>query len=274
VKKISRFSLILLLLIVGIGFIAYPSLANYYNERHSSAIIDNYKEEIKEIDKNEFIEYLSEAYAYNQRLSNENIENNKLPEEYIEEYERLLNINNDGIMGYLLIEKVDLCLPIYHWSDKDSLANGLGHVEYSSLPVGGDSCHSVLAGHSGLRDKSYFNVLFDLDIGDCFVINVLDQQLIYEIDSITEVLPNDLSSTRIIEGQDYCTLLTCSPIGVNSHRLLVRGKRVKEDSKDNFLIIRNEIKILNVDYVGLAYSAIIYILYLLIIFLKGRIRGQ
>lgn len=266
--------LIIFLLLLGTTLIVFPYFANLYNQEHNSSVITNYVEKIEQYNKEETNDLIESAKEYNERLRNTNLKTIKLPDDLASEYKKQLNIDSDGIMGYLEIDKIELKLPIYHYSDNNSLSMGVGHVEYTSLPIGGKSSHAVLAGHSGLRTKTYFNGLFDLEIGDRFVISILDDKLTYQIDNISEVLPNDLNNTKIIEGEDYCTLLTCSPIGVNSHRLLVRGKRVLDTTTNPQIIIKNEAKIIDSRYVGLAYSAIIYLLFMLFDLLKWRVKRK
>jgi sortase A len=171
---------------------------------------------------------LADAKAYNKKIANSktNFINGDPSDE---EYKSLLNVNGDGMMGYITITKIDVRLPIYHGTGEDALVHSVGHIEGSSLPIGGKSTHTVISGHRGLPSATLFSNLDKLEVGDTFVITVLGEKLTYEVDQIRVVLPDEVSELDVVEGKDYVTLVTCTPYGINTHRLLVRGHRIASD---------------------------------------------
>ncbi len=205
---------------IGICILFYPTISNYYNLKHQSQVIDTYEEDIKDLDKNE---YLVEANKYNTYLYNKLNRFHINKDEHIW-YESLLNVNN-GVMGTISIPKIKVSSPIYHGTDEDVLQVAIGHLEGSSLPIGGLNTHAVLLGHRGLPRARLFTDLDQLEIGDYFYIKVFDQELVYQVDLISIVPPNDYNSIKIEENKDYISLITCTPYGVNTHRLIVRGIR-------------------------------------------------
>lgn len=225
-KKEKGILLYLFLLIIGMGFLLYPSLSNYYNSFHQSKAISEYIEILAEIDEEEQERIFNDVRMYNKTL----ITNNtrwKMKDEERKVYNSLLNITETGIMGYIEIPKISVSLPIYHGTSDEVLQVAVGHVEGSSLPVGGIGTHTVLSGHRGLPSAKIFTDLDKIEEGDQFYIRVLNEVLTYEVDQILIVSPNEMDSLQIDPKQDYCTLVTCTPYGVNSHRMLVRGKRVE-----------------------------------------------
>lgn len=224
-----RLSTILLffLFLLGVGLILYPSISDYWNSFHQTQAIIKYKESTKELEENQSEILWNEAVAYNQSLSEQDIRWNMSKRE-AEKYEQLLNINGSGIMGYVEIPKIDCGLPIYHGTEEAVLQVGAGHIAGSSLPVGGTNSHCMISGHRGLPSAKLFTNLDQLEVGDIFGLKVLNETLVYEIDQIKTVLPDDLDELRIVEGEDFCTLVTCTPYGINSHRLLVRGRRTDQ----------------------------------------------
>ena len=224
-KNIVNLVLVLVFL-VGLGLILYPTVSDYWNSFHQSRAIASYAEEVAEIDNEDYSEMLNAAIAYNEKLAEQRQVWN-LSEEQLEEYDSLLNVSDTGIMGYIEIEKIGCSLPIYHGTDEGVLQIAIGHIEGSSLPVGGAGSHCVLSGHRGLPSARLFTDLDQMVIGDTFVIRTLDEVLTYEVDQILIVEPEDLSALAIEPGQDLCTLVTCTPYGINTHRLLVRGHRVE-----------------------------------------------
>ncbi len=225
-KKEKGILLYLFLLIIGMGFLLYPSLSNYYNSFHQSKAISEYIEILAEIDEEEQERIFNDARMYNKTL----ITNNtrwKMKDEERKVYNSLLNITETGIMGYIEIPKISVSLPIYHGTSDEVLQVAVGHVEGSSLPVGGIGTHTVLSGHRGLPSAKIFTDLDKIEEGDQFYIRVLNEVLTYEVDQILIVSPNEMDSLQIDPKQDYCTLVTCTPYGVNSHRMLVRGKRIE-----------------------------------------------
>ena len=223
-KKKGKFIsiLLVLLLLVGLSLLLYPYVSNYWNSLHQTRAIAAYAEAVAKLDKDQYTEILSAAQAYNASLLGRD-NTQPLDGDRKEEYERLLDVSGLGIMGYIEIPCIDCSLPIYHGADELVLQVAVGHMEWSSLPVGGESTHCVLSGHRGLPSAKLFTNLDKLQPGDTFILRVLDETLTYEVDQILIVEPQETGSLRIEEGKDYCTLVTCTPYGINTHRLLVRG---------------------------------------------------
>lgn len=222
--KLSSFILILIFL-VGLSLLLYPSVSDYWNSLHQSRAIAQYAEQVAELDRDLYDQLWADAARYNQSLL-QKAACFVLSGEEREEYESLLNVSGNGIIGYIEIPSIGCSLPVYHGTDEAVLQIAVGHLEWSSLPVGGESTHCVISGHRGLPSAKLFTNLDQLVEGDLFMLRVLDEVLTYEVDQILIVEPQDTSALRIEEGQDYCTLVTCTPYGINTHRLLVRGRRV------------------------------------------------
>lgn len=223
-KHLSTIILILIFLI-GLSLLLYPSVSNYWNSFHASRAIASYSEQTAVLDEETYGQIWEAAETYNQRLAKRGIQFS-LSAEQEEEYQNLLNPGNTGVMGYIEIEKLGVSLPIYHGTDDAILQIAAGHLDWSSLPVGGTSTHCVLSGHRGLPSAQLFTDLDQLVEGDTFVLYILNEMLTYEVDQILIVEPEDLSALQIEEGRDLCTLVTCTPYGINTHRLLVRGHRI------------------------------------------------
>ena len=224
-KHLSTIILIFVFLI-GLSLLLYPSLSNYWNSFHASRAIATYVEQAANLEEDTCSELLAAAESYNDALpSRENTFS--LSDAENETYQSLLNIGGTGIMGYIEIDSLDVSLPIYHGTDEAVLQIAVGHLDWSSLPVGGESTHCVLSGHRGLPSAKLFTNLDKLTEGDTFVLRVLDEVLTYEVDQILIVEPHETDALRIVPGEDLCTLVTCTPYGVNTHRLLVRGHRVE-----------------------------------------------
>ena len=220
------FTIILVsVMLAGIGLLAYPSLADYWNSFHQSRAVMSYAEHVSDMNAEEYDRLLSEAKAYNERFV-ENGLNWHLTEEEKAEYESVLDVDGSGVIGYIRIPKIDVMLPVYHGTEENVLQTSIGHLEGSSLPVGGESTHCLLSGHRGLPSARLFTDLDQLREGDTFTITVLNDTLTYEVDHIWIVEPEDLSHLTIEKGNDLCTLITCTPYGINTHRLLVRGHRI------------------------------------------------
>lgn len=219
--------LLVIVLLTGAGIMLYPSVSGWINYIKQTKVIDSYSQEIETIDDSSKQEALQAAAEYNNRLYSFG-QTFTLSGEDKKEYNSLLNYGGDGVMAYIDIPRIDVSLAIYHGTDETVLKKGVGHVEGSSLPVGGENSHCVLSGHRGLPSSKLFTDLNELEVGDRFVLTVLDTELIYEVDQILTVLPSETEPLYIVEGLDLCTLVTCTPYGINSHRLLVRGKRVIE----------------------------------------------
>lgn len=238
-KRKALIAVLILVILLGIACIFYPLAANYLYENQQDIIITEYTEAVEDTDSELLADALAAAQAYNEKLltSTTVLTDPFDPDAFEtddEEYESLLNLNGDGVMGYIEIPKIDVMLPIYHGTSDAVLEQGIGHLQNSSLPVGGTGTHAVLSGHTGLADKRLFTDLTELEEGDSFYITVLGETLSYQVDLISVVEPYDTSLLQIESGQDYVTLLTCTPYGVNDHRLLVRGVRttVEEDEAE------------------------------------------
>lgn len=222
---------LVLILFAGLSLLLYPTVSNYWNSLHQSRAIAAYVEQVAQIDNETFDQLREQARAYNRTLVGKAYRYDMTRQER-EEYLGLLNVSGNGIIGYIEIPDIHCELPIYHGTDADALQIGVGHIEGSSLPVGGESTHCAISGHRGLPSAKLFSDLDKLTVGDRFSLRVLDDTLTYEVDQIHTVLPGEMDELEIVEGEDYCTLVTCTPYGINTHRLLVRGHRV-ENSTDN-----------------------------------------
>ena len=226
-----------IILIVGfcIGLIIslYPLISNIYSRKNQIQVINDYTEDIKEIDTKQIAKELELANAYNRKLNQTIVLTDPFDPSAIDMaddvYYDILNYTDDGVMAYINIPKIDVNLPIYHGTDSEHMLKGVGHLVGTSFPVGGVDTHAVLSAHSGLSTAELFTNLADLKKGDLFYIHVLDDVLAYEVDKINVVKPDETNDLKIVPGQDYVTLVTCTPYGSNSHRLLVRGHRVEYD---------------------------------------------
>ena len=222
-KKWSTF-ILLLIFFVGLSVMLYPAISSYWNSRTQTQAIIDYQAMLDNIPKKDYTAIFEKAENYNDELAE--LDYPLLEHDRVKGYNETLDISNTGMMGYLSIEKINLELPIYHTTDDDVLNVAVGHLEGTSLPVGGESTHCVVSAHRGLPSATLFTNLDHLEIGDTFTVKVLDRTLTYQVDQIKTVAPDDSSELAIIDGKDYCTLLTCTPYGINSHRLIVRGKRI------------------------------------------------
>ena len=224
-KKI-RVIFCVIIFITGLGIASYPFISNMVAQRHASQVVKDYETNVEEMDEEKIDAMKEAAKKYNEQLSNvvsvdDENENNEQGESYAD----LLNIGES--LGYITIPKIDVNLPIYNGTSQDVLSKGVGHMEQSSYPLGGESTHCVLTGHRGLPSAVLFTDLDKLEIGDEFYLHVLDEILAYKVDQIKVVEPNESGDLEIIDGKDYCTLVTCTPYAINSHRLLVRGERTE-----------------------------------------------
>ena len=225
-KKHISTIIIALIFLAGLGFLLYPTVSNLWNRAHQSRAIATYTKQVEKLDDSQNKEMLKAARKYNKSLLKKS-DHWKLSKKDKKKYESLLDVSGPGIMGYIEVPKIDCSLPIYHGTDEGALQIAIGHLEGSSLPVGGKSTHCVLSGHRGLPSARLFTDLDQMEEGDVFVLNVLGRKLAYEVDQIKVVLPDEMSDLEIVQGKDLCTLVTCTPYGINTHRLLVRGHRTK-----------------------------------------------
>ena len=218
--------ILILMLIAGLSLLLYPTVSNYWNSFHSSRAINTYAEDVANLNEDQYEEIWSAAWEYNRELVGRST-NFALSDAQKEEYEKLLDVSGTGIMGYVEIPELGVSLPVYHGTEEAVLQVAAGHLEWSSLPVGGESSHCVISGHRGLPSAKLFTDLDKLREGDVFMLRVLDEVLTYEVDKISIVEPSQVSELQIVEGEDLCTLVTCTPYGINTHRLLVRGHRIE-----------------------------------------------
>ena len=217
-----------LIFIIGLLVLFYPTFSDLWNQYRQNQLISSYVETLERMDQEDYSALWNEAKAYNDRLDPAFHDAFTGTEpEADDEYWSLLNLNGDGIMGYIEIPKISVRLPIYHGTGDESLQHGAGHLAGTSLPIGGAGTHSVLSGHRGLPSALLFTDLDKMEEGDTFVLSILNEKLVYQVDQIQVVEPDQVSSLRVEPGQDYVTLITCTPYGINTHRLLIRGHRIE-----------------------------------------------
>lgn len=224
-KKHLTTILLVLILLVGAAIMLYPTFSDYWNSFRQSRAIADYSETVNNLNEGEYERIWQDAVAYNARMADKSIPYNMSEDEWAD-YESQLNIAGNGIMGYIDIPSISVSLPIYHGTSEYVLQTAAGHIESSSLPVGGPSTHCIISGHRGLPSAKLFTDLDQLAEGDYFQLKILNEVLTYEVDQIRIVLPSEMDTLGIIQGQDHCTLVTCTPYGINSHRLLIRGRRI------------------------------------------------
>ena len=217
---------LVLLLLAGVSLLLYPSLSDYWNSMHQTRAIASYAETVSQLDTAQYDEMWKAAQDYTRSLAQRETAF-ALTDEQKAAYESLLDVSGLGVMGYIEIPEIDCSLPIYHGTEESVLQVAVGHLEWSNLPVGGEGTHCVLSGHRGLPSAKLFTNLDKLAVGDTFLLRVLDEVLTYEVDQILIVEPEQVDALGIVPGEDYCTLVTCTPYGINTHRLLVRGHRVE-----------------------------------------------
>ena len=217
--------ILVLMLFIGICGLLYPSVSQYWNSKTQTRAVGNYQDILNSLKKEDFSAYFQEAEEYNEALGA--LKSPLLDYRQLTEYHQILNINKNGIMGYVSIPKLGVELPIYHGVSAEVLNIACGHLEGTALPVGGESTHCVLSAHRGLPHAKLFTELDKMELGDTFQLTVLDRTLTYKVDQIKVVRPDEINDIQIVPGEDLCTLLTCTPYGINSHRLLVRGSRIQ-----------------------------------------------
>ena len=229
-KKVITICIAVVAFIIALGITLYPMISTWYNERHQAEVHIHYQEKVEQVDNTKLIEAKELAVAYNQTILPGAQDEDSFSREALlsasENYGSLLNLAGDGIMGYVEVPTIGVTLPIFHGTNNSTLERGVGHLLGSSLPVGGESTHSVLTAHSGMASQKMFSDLDRLKIGDIFFLDVLGEKLAYQVDQIKTVLPYDTTYLQTEIGSDLCTLVTCTPFGVNTHRLLVRGTRI------------------------------------------------
>ena len=257
-KKIKF--LIIIIFFIGVIILFYPLVSQYWNSKVQSKAIENYDEVLNKV--KDYTNLFEKGNDYNEDLFD--LEFPLIQYKKLNNYNDLFNINNDGMIGYISIQKIKIELPIYHGTSSSVLNVAVGHLEGTSLPIGGNSTHSVLSAHRGLPSSKLFTNLNKLEIGDTFIITVLNKKLTYQVDKITTVEPKDITDLEIEEDKDLVTLLTCTPYGVNTHRLLVRGIRV-DNIENQELIITSEAY--QIDKITVTIIICIPILFLLVMYI-------
>lgn len=262
--------IIILIIITGLSLLLYPTVSNYLKTIAYGNAITDYRRVVEELEPENYEDILAQARAYNEGLVSREYILSDFTEEDEREYQSQIQIPGTSVMGYVVIPKIDISLPIYHGTGEVALQNGAGHLEGSSLPIGGKGTHAVLSAHRGLPSAKLFTDIDRLVLGDTFQIYVLGEVLTYEVDDLQTVLPNDTSVLRIDPEEDYCTLLTCTPYGVNSHRLLVRGYRIPTPEEESIAEvpledgkiggIRAEIVLLVASVLGVVLISVLVIL--------------
>lgn len=249
--------LIAVIFLAGLSLLLYPTVADFYNSYLQSQVIQDYSQQVEQMEDRVYQQQWAAADRYNAALLTRG-NGFALTPELDAQYWDLLSATNQGIMAYVEIPSIGITLPIAHGTEESTLQKAVGHLEWSSLPVGGESTHCVLSGHRGLPSSELFTNIDHLEPGDLFYIHVLGQTLIYRVDNIATVEPHDYSLLGITQGKDYCTLVTCTPYGINSHRLLVRGIRVKaSEDAHSTLAVKNEIESIDLIYLIPAALAIL-----------------
>ena len=274
----------LIFIIVGGCIFLYPNVSNYFAEKNQTEAIREYSEAVSNFDQEKIDEELQKAQTYNENLSGEPVH-----DPFVEgsgyampkNYKEVLNIAEDGVMAYVEIPKISVYLPIYHGTSSEVLEKGVGHIESTSLPIGGQSTHSVLTGHTGLPSAELFTRLDELVEGDIFYIHILNEVLTYKVYEIKVILPDEISELQITSGKDYVTLVTCTPYGVNSHRLLVKAERTEyeeynDETKENTSNINENSGNTGKNYylMGVIIGIIIFILIIIIIFIFKKKRRK
>lgn len=271
-KKIKENSLTILLVLaifVGLSLVLYPTVSDYWNSFHQSRAVASYLQDVEDLENSEKEKLLEEARAYNRSLPQNTTPSLNLSSLNQMTYDEALKVTKSGIMAYVEIPKLNVTLPIYHGTDDSVLRVAIGHIPGTSLPIGGKGTHAVISGHRGLASAKLFTDVDQLVKGDTFMIQVLDETLTYEVDQILTVLPQDVSALRINPNEDYVTLVTCTPYGVNTHRLLVRGHRITNAEKEVRVV--SEASQVVVLFVALFIAIIIFLLILLVLLVYQKL---
>ncbi|MBQ7756079.1 MAG: class C sortase [Oscillospiraceae bacterium] len=232
-KGILSTIILVLVILVGLSVMLYPIVSSWWNSKVQSKLVAQYDEQISKIDESRFEEFFNNAYEYNRQLAN--IHSPLTEYDKVKGYDDTLDVTGTGIMGYVTIPQINVELPIYHGTSEGVLNIAVGHLQGSSLPVGGLGTHAVISAHRGLPSATLFSDLDKMAIGDVFTVTVLNEVLSYKVDEINVVLPYEMEKLAIDKNNDYVTLMTCTPYGVNSHRLLVRGVRIPNEEAEKIL---------------------------------------
>lgn len=256
--------LLTLAFVVGIALLAYPSFSDWWNTFHQTRAIAGYTAKVANMDREDFDRMWAEAEAFNEYLSKKTNRFNLTPEE-LATYNSILDVTGTGIMGYIDIPSIKISLPIYHGTDESILQIAIGHIAGTSFPIGGEGTHAAVSGHRGLPSARLFTDIDKLQAGDKFLLQILDRTLTYEVDQIRIVLPQELQDLEIDPYQDYVTLITCTPYGVNTHRLLVRGHRVDNDNTDATRITADAMRFEPVIVAPLVAAPILFVLLIILL---------
>lgn len=263
-KKGTVRLIFIIMFILGIVILLYPSISQYYNSFVQSSAVSNYDKIFANMKDKDYSKDFKDADTYNQKLLK--LKYPLAQYKKLSGYKDLLNVNNNGMMGYISINKIKVEIPIYHGTGASVLNVAVGHLEGSSLPVGGKSTHSVLSAHRGLPSAKLFTDLNKIEVGDIFEITVLDRKLTYQVDKISVVEPNDVTNLKIKKNEDYVTLMTCTPYGLNTHRLLVRGVRIENIENKKIYVTTEAFKINSLIVAPIVASPIILVLLLIVAF--------
>ena len=244
--------------LAGLSVMLYPVFSNWWNRNMSSHTITKYKESVEQLDNSQTEKLLASARDYNERLARKAAPFSQFAE--VPGYESALNVSGTGIMGYVSIPNINVELPIFHGTSEGVLQNAAGHIQGSSLPIGGRNTHAVISGHRGLPSAKLFTDLNQMVEGDLFTVNVLGEMMTYEVENIYIVLPNDTSKLAVIPGGDYVTLMTCTPYGVNSHRLLIRGRRIADDNARSIRVPADALQIERMKVMPFIFLPLLFLL--------------
>lgn len=270
IKKNRSTILVVMIFTVGLSLLLYPTFSDWWNSFHATRAIGQYDQQIANLSDEDYQHYFDEANQFNQNLKNAP-NRFDMSEELKQQYNSSLNIDGNGLIGVLTIPSIKVKLPIYHGTEEGVLRNSVGHLEGTTLPIGGDGTHSVLSGHRGLPSAKLLSDLDDLETGDYFMIQVFEELFTYQVDQVLIVEPDDLSALAIEDGKDYVTLITCTPYGVNTHRLLVRGSRI-DNLPEDYVDTRNDAKIVDRNLVAIASALIIALILIVFSTLKNKIK--
>lgn len=262
--------LLVLMLFIGVCGLLYPAVSQYWNTKTQTRVVEDYQAVLDSLKQEDYTSFFQEAEKYNAALAK--LISPLLDNQKPEGYDGILNVTGNGIMGYLSIQKLGVELPVYHGISTEVLNIACGHLEGTSLPVGGKSTHSVLSAHRGLPHARLFTDLDKMELGDTFQITILDRTFTYQVDQIKVVLPNEIDDIQIIDGEDHCTLLTCTPYGINSHRLLVRGTRI-ENAVPALYVTSDAYRIDSLVATPMVAAPILFIL-LIVLMVKYRDKGS
>ncbi|SEL10364.1 MULTISPECIES: class C sortase [unclassified Butyrivibrio] len=247
--------------VVGLGIFLYPSVSNYINTKNQTRAIDTYSEALEDLTSADYEKFWNEAQEYNEKIASRGM-NFNLSEEELAEYHSILDPTGTGVMGHIEIEKLGVDLPIYHDVTESVLQVGIGHIPGSSLPAGTTGSHAILSGHRGLPSAKLFSDLDQMIEGDTFLLHIMNQTFAYQVDNISIVLPEETQSLTIYPDKDYVTLVTCTPYGVNTHRMLVRGRRVDYNEESRLIVPADATKINNLLVAPFIAGPIILVLFI------------